>query len=232
MAEGFRDGLRNAPSAEQLRQARQAMSELQGIVQDQQALLDETFRRGQLQSPQPGMMDDGSVQSEPGKRQGQRDRAGDQSAAERGAENQEALRKRLGRLMESLDQLGLPLPESLGQAERAMRNSSRALRQHDAQAATEAQNEALTHLRDGSKETMQAMGRQMGGFGLGQGYGGGRDPLGRQMRGPESDETVKIPEQSDMQKAREVLDELRKRSGDAGRPPAERDYLQRLLRQF
>jgi hypothetical protein len=35
-----------------------------------------------------------------------------------------------------------------------------------------------------------------------------------------------------MQRAREILEELRRRLGEATRPPGELDYLERLLRRF
>ena len=44
--------------------------------------------------------------------------------------------------------------------------------------------------------------------------------------------TVKIPDQSDLARAREILDELRRRSGEATRAQEELEYIERLLRQF
>jgi hypothetical protein len=43
---------------------------------------------------------------------------------------------------------------------------------------------------------------------------------------------VKIPDQADVQKSREILDELRRRSGERTRPEIERDYIDRLLKRF
>jgi len=43
---------------------------------------------------------------------------------------------------------------------------------------------------------------------------------------------VKVPDAIDAQRAREILDELRKRSGEALRPPSELDYIDRLLKRF
>jgi Flp pilus assembly CpaE family ATPase len=36
----------------------------------------------------------------------------------------------------------------------------------------------------------------------------------------------------ELRKAREILDELRRRAGEPARPPLERDYIERLLPQF
>ena len=41
-----------------------------------------------------------------------------------------------------------------------------------------------------------------------------------------------VPEAGAMQRSREILDELRRRSGQRHRPDDELDYLRRLLRQF
>ena len=61
-----------------------------------------------------------------------------------------------------------------------------------------------------------------------------RDPLGRERSGNGTYDQgdVKIPDQSDVQKSREILDELRRRSGERSRPELERDYIDRLLKRF
>jgi hypothetical protein len=61
-----------------------------------------------------------------------------------------------------------------------------------------------------------------------------RDPLGRPQRsqGPDLGTSVKVPDKIDQQRAREILEELRRRSGEATRPPVELDYLERLLKRF
>jgi RNA polymerase-interacting CarD/CdnL/TRCF family regulator len=43
---------------------------------------------------------------------------------------------------------------------------------------------------------------------------------------------VDIPEASDVQRSREILDELYRRSGERSRSQDERDYIQRLLRWY
>ncbi len=60
------------------------------------------------------------------------------------------------------------------------------------------------------------------------------DPLGRpqQSNSPDLGSNVKIPDEIDTQRAREILDAIRRRLGEIGRPPIERDYLERLLEQF
>jgi len=59
------------------------------------------------------------------------------------------------------------------------------------------------------------------------------DPAGRpEANGPIDNGSVKIPTERETQRAREILDELRKRSGETGRPKPELDYLERLLKRF
>ena len=43
---------------------------------------------------------------------------------------------------------------------------------------------------------------------------------------------VKVPDEVDVQRAREILEELRRRLGDQTRPTMELDYIERLLRRF
>jgi hypothetical protein len=88
----------------------------------------------------------------------------------------------------------------------------------------------------------QSMQQQMG-QGPGSGQPGGRqsraqqetDPLGRPMRSRgeyNDDTTVKVPGEIDVQRARRILEELRRRFGESFRPQLELDYLERLLRDF
>jgi len=60
------------------------------------------------------------------------------------------------------------------------------------------------------------------------------DPLGRPLRGREygDDVTVKVPGEIDVQRARRILEELRKRLADPLRPQLELDYIERLLKDF
>ena len=94
---------------------------------------------------------------------------------------------------------------------------------------------------DGQAELLQQM--QQSGMGQGPGQPGrnGRaraqqdtDPLGRPMHGRQygDDVTVKVPGEIDAQRARRILEELRKRFGESARPQLELDYIERLLKDF
>ncbi len=60
------------------------------------------------------------------------------------------------------------------------------------------------------------------------------DPLGRPLRGREygDDSSVKVPGEIDVQRARRIIEELRKRFGDFARPQEELDYIERLLKNY
>jgi len=93
----------------------------------------------------------------------------------------------------------------------------------------------LEALRRGGRDMMQQMQQAMGqgqGWGQRQGRPGGRDPLGRKpgSSGPDFGDDVKIPGEIDIQRAREILDEIRRRLGDALTPQMEKEYLERLLK--
>jgi hypothetical protein len=60
------------------------------------------------------------------------------------------------------------------------------------------------------------------------------DPLGRPTRSREfSDGRVRVPtaDESAVERARRILEELRRKLGDPTRPQEELDYFERLLRQ-
>ena len=58
--------------------------------------------------------------------------------------------------------------------------------------------------------------------------------LGRPLRGRDygDDTTVKVPGEIDVQRARRILEELRRRFGETFRPQLELDYIERLLKDF
>ena len=66
---------------------------------------------------------------------------------------------------------------------------------------------------------------------LEQGSSGEEDPLGR-AQGGGAGSAIKIPQASDLARARAILQELRKRAAERGRSQQELDYIDRLLKQF
>jgi hypothetical protein len=130
------------------------------------------------------------------------------------------------------------IPRSLGRAERSMRDATEALEQGMPGQAIDPQTQALGELQKGLQDMANAMMEQLqqqAGNRPGQDPSGqGRDPLGRDENGMGAIDTtdVEIPDQSDVQRARALIEELRKRAGDRARPKVERDYIDRLLKRF
>ncbi|HVI51623.1 MAG TPA: TIGR02302 family protein [Candidatus Sulfotelmatobacter sp.] len=228
------DGLQSSakmPSEQQVRQAQSLMGELNTITNEENALLDQTFqqnRRQQADDDRDGLPILGERQSRSGQSSGG-------NTPPQATARQDALRARLGQAMRKLGETGADIPLAFGQAERAMRDSAKALAENDLPDAVDAQTEAVARLQEGARKTLQDLSQRLGGGMTGpQGAPSNADPLGRPMQngGMPNLSDQPLPSQSDQKKAREVLDELRRRSGEAQRPPEERDYLQRLLKSF
>lgn len=147
-------------------------------------------------------------------------------------DRQSELRKKLEKLQQELEELGAGGNDRLKDAESAMKGAEEALEQGDMEDAAQSQAEALEQMRESAQkmaEQMQKNGRQRG-----PNQDARRDPLDRPQRadGPDIGNSVKVPSAIEAQRAREILDELRRRSGEALRPPVELDYIDRLLKRF
>ncbi len=147
---------------------------------------------------------------------------------------QQALREKLQDLIERMQAQGGDASNQFEGAEDAMQDAEEALGQRDLDRAIQNQSLALDRMREGAQSMAQQM-MENGQMQAGQGPGSnGRDPLGRPDRSnrPDLGLSVQVPDKIDIQKAREVLDELRRRIGDPTRPTLELDYLERLIRSF
>ncbi|MGZ9089729.1 MAG: DUF4175 family protein, partial [Rhodoplanes sp.] len=132
--------------------------------------------------------------------------------------------------------------DPLGRADESMGDAADSLGGNDADGAVDSQGHALDALRRGAQGLAQQLQQQMGqGPGpyqpgrMGQGRAQqDTDPLGRPLRGRDygDDTTVKVPGEIDVQRARRILEELRRRFADPLRPQLELDYLERLLRDY
>lgn len=233
----------------------QALNELGDMIRKQQQLRDKTFKQGQdsrrdrsrgkqgdqsmgdLQQDQEGLRDRlKKLQQELAKRgmgQGQRGEKG-----QRGEQGQQGQQGQQGEQGEDGDG-----EDGLGQADSAMGDAGSRLGEGNADAAVDSQGKALEALRKGAQSLAEAM-QQGEGEGQGEGPGnragrqqsGGNqtDPLGRPLHGREfgDDFTVKIPGEIDVQRARRILEELRRRLADPQRPQIELDYIERLLKDY
>jgi len=133
---------------------------------------------------------------------------------------------------------------ALGDADSAMGDAAEALSEGNSDNATDSQGRAIEALRRGAQGLAQEMQQQGQQQGQGGPYGppgrmGSRaerntDPLGRPLRGRDygDDTTVKVPGEIDTQRARRIIEELRKRFGESSRPQLELDYIERLLKDY
>jgi uncharacterized protein (TIGR02302 family) len=250
MLSQLRDMLENLQGGQQQAQdgrAQQMMrnlDELSNLIGKQQQLLDETFRA--RQQGREGQEGENGREGQEG-RQGQSGQKGEGQQQGGGGKGQNpfpglrqeqgALQDQLKKLMEQLERFGSKQPNQLDGADQAMGDAGEALGQENAGQATEQQTLALDRLRQGAQAMAEQMMRQMGQTGqTGRAYSGNgdRDPLGRPMptQGLDDGDSVKVPEESDIQRARQILEELRRRLGEQQRLPQELDYIERLIERF
>jgi uncharacterized protein (TIGR02302 family) len=246
LLERLQSGQMSQKEAQRGQMMMKKLDELGNIVGQQQRLMDDTYRENRRQaqrSPGGTMPGDqgqrefeqqgeaGQGQRGQGSQQGQRG-SGQQQAGKGLSEQQRQLKEELERLRRSLDELGANSPELEG-AREAMENAERALEQGDTNSALGDQSSALEQMREGAKKMAEGM-QQGGASRYGQNGEQPRDPLGRPQRfqGPDAGNSVKVPDEIDMQRAREILEELRRRLAQPARPALELDYFERLLRRF
>jgi uncharacterized protein (TIGR02302 family) len=214
----------------------QAMRDLGETMRGQQGLSDDAFR--DMQRGRQGEALGEGQEGAPGEGQ-----EGGQSLAER----QEDLRRQLeqlereGNLPGAGNEAGEAGRQRLEDARRAMREAEEALRDQDLPGALDRQAEALEALREGIRDLGEAMaqdnrqeGEAQGGRQANRDDPAGRDPLGRQQGNSlriGSDDNL-LSDEDVYRRAEELLDEIRRRSGDLNRPEGERDYLKRLLESF
>ena len=104
-----------------------------------------------------------------------------------------------------------------------MEEAERALEQGELGGALALQDEAIEQIREAAGELAEALMAEQG--------QGETDPLGRGQggRGPGD---VDVPSEAERQRARDILEELRRRAAEQGRPQEELDYIERLLERF
>jgi uncharacterized protein (TIGR02302 family) len=214
------DGEKNPERGE----ASEMLRELNDLMNSQQNLMDQTYKRWQEMK---------SALSA-----GQDSTHGFEEDANRAAGAQEEMRRALGEIMRRFGEMTGQIPGPLGEAEAEMRAARDALGKGRPGDAVTPQGRALDELRQGAEQMVEQFLNQFGaGEGAngqaGEGEGQGRDPFGRPTRqGGSSGADVDIPERGAIQRSRQIFDELRRRSVETDRPAVERDYIERLLRRF
>jgi uncharacterized protein (TIGR02302 family) len=245
MMNNLQAGRQQQQQGGQQSEMRQQMDKLGEIMRRQQEMMNETHRLDQMQRGQRQRgQDRGEQQGQQGQQPGQQ--PGQQGQGMTPEEFAEALRQlqegqgqlqgELGQLMEQLRGMGIQPGEGFGEAGEAMGEAGDALGEGQGERAVGEQGRALEALRNGAQDMMQQMQQAMQGDQGGSGEGGrqqnaDRDPLGRPQAttGPDFGESVQVPDEIDVQRAREILEAIRRRLGDALSPALERQYLERLL---
>jgi uncharacterized protein (TIGR02302 family) len=232
------------------------LDELGDMIRKQQQLRDKTFRQGQDQ--QRGQRGQRGQQGQQGQ-QGQNGPNAFSELRENQQQLREQLKKLLEEMKErglGQDQKGQDGKEGqqgqpggggdlddLADADSAMRDAGNALGEGNSDRAVDGQGRAIDAMRKGAQSLAQQFQQQMG-----QNQGSGpfgkmgrlgraqqdTDPLGRPMRGRDfgDDTTVKVPGEIDAQRARRIIEELRRRFGESFRPQLELDYIERLLKDY
>ena len=228
-----------------------SLEALQEMIQQQRDLADRTFdalrqqRRdgqrggqggqGQQGDPQPGQ-GEGDIGQGDGRRQGQDGQPGSLAA------EQEALRRALEELARQLpggggDDIRRALEEAAG----AMGEARDDLQAQEPGEAVEDQMEALDRLNEGAQAMAEALSNGQGDTAnRGRGRREGRaqdleaDPFDRPAGayGAVDGRDTQVPDRSVLDRARRVLEELRRRAAEPSRGRLELDYLDRLLDQF
>lgn len=208
---------------------------LSDAIGGQRALNDDTRAAGAgqgdpksgQQSGQSGEGKDGaSGQGAPGQS------AGKPQPAQALADRQKALQRALEAAKSRAESKGdSGASGRLGEAGKAMAQAEEALRRGDFVGAQRAQEGALGGLRAAAEELAKALRSKA--EAKDPNTRGVRDPLGRDAAGSVGDgDATKVPVERELQRSREILQDLRKRASDPEASETERAYLRRLLDQF
>ncbi len=213
--ENLRAGAMLGMQQRQMGEGEAVLRGLEDLIGNQQRLLDQTFRwsqgRGELNEPGGGQL---------------------------GFARQEAMRRRLGDLMRQWGGTGADIPRSLARAERAMREAAGVLSDRLPGQAIGPQTKAIDQMQQGARslldEILQGLGQAQSRPGQMGPLGNELDPLGRGLlgRGYQDQGRTRVPDEAELQRSREILEELYRRAGEFDRPVIERDYIRRLLRRF
>ncbi|TPM37884.1 TIGR02302 family protein [Mesorhizobium sp. B2-3-4] len=241
---------RQQQGGEQDSQMRQQMDKLGEILRRQQEMMNDTFRMDQMQR---GERQRGQNRDEQLGQNGEQGQSGENGkpgengepkpmtpqefadALKQLQEGQGQLKSDLEQLKKGLEGMGMEPNEGFGEAGKSMGSAEQALGEGQGDEAVGHQGRALEALRKGAKDMMKQMQAMQGDQGGSQEGGrqqdADRDPLGRPRasQGPDFGDSVKVPDEIDVQRARQILEAIRKRLGNALSPDIERSYLERLL---
>ncbi len=231
------------------RPGQQGQQSQQGQQQGQQPGQQGGQPQGQGQQGEPRQGQNGQGQgSQPSPLDGdnQGEGAGGENDGRSLAERQRDLRRQLQEQAQNLpgtnSEEGREAQDMLDQAGRAMDEAAEALERGDLADALDSQSEAMEALREGMGQLGEALAQDQSGEEPGQGQAQGdmapsqpmQDPLGRAAGNAGSLGTEEDFERREeaFRRARDLMDELRRRSAEQERPDVELEYLRRLLDRF
>ena len=210
-----REALGEALGEEESADRPKAMQQISELIKEQEALMEESFDQS-LNSAQADQKTPGSGPINAG-------------------EEQENLRKQLENVMKEIAESENPIPESLGRADRAMRQASRELNRNRPDRAQTAQGRVIEEL----SKAAESLDKMHSGDGPSQMAGRNRDntnrdqrdPLGRVPPGQGSSPggDVGIPNEPDITKARKIAKQLYKKAEKSIEDSIERKYVDSLL---
>ncbi len=222
---------------------------LQDTLREQQDLADENFQQMQEEFNRNQEGGENQGQNPQGQQKGQNKgsaQGGPQSGNNQSdlADRQEALRgmmqKQLGELGPDDSQAGQAGREALREAERQMGEARDHLEKGRGSEALDNQADAVESLRQGMRQLNEAnrqasRGQNRDGLQDSETAGpNAQDPLGRSTSKAGALQTnEKLLQSGDqLRRSKEILEEIRRRSGERSRPQLELDYLDRLLDRF
>ncbi len=228
-----------------------ALDKLADLLENQRKLNDDTVQeRFGVQQPKQQGGSGPSPDAQPKEGQGGDggeggDQQGDQ-VGPGGKQSEESLAERQGKILQDLESFAEGLGEDSGEgtgmtaqqlerARRALGRAQNALERGDFDAAQWNQDRAIQDLRDAAGDIAGKLDeRKAARLGEnGQDTNDLTDPLGRPNTGTRNGEgeNIEIPDKVDRQRARDILDTLRKRLENS-QDEDEREYLKRLLDRF
>jgi uncharacterized protein (TIGR02302 family) len=253
------EGDQDSAEDQQLSEEEQALDEMSELLRKELELRDDTQSaerqrqsgRQQGQKGQKGQKGQGGDQDQAQQGQGGQ---GGQDDLDGLAQRQQRLRQRLEELGKKLGRMGSgDASKGMGDAGREMKDAEGSLGQGDPSGAAGAEGRAIDAMRKGMNalsdmlaQQQQQQGGQQGPDGRGRGRSrmarGGVDPLGRGVDRNEDEFSESDYDNGSgygkrnglkgnvAERAREILDELRRRLGDPSRAKEELDYIERLLK--
>lgn len=211
------DALHNAkPMTAEQQADMQALKNIRDLIKQQEKLQEATGSKEQQANQTPPLPDDkGSAEL---------------------SQQQTELRNQLGKLVDDIASRHPEPPPQMATADQGMKESAEELKQQSWSDAKNAQGRTLKALKELSSHMKQDLQRQIMVLPSGSAGEAGerRNPFdhGDQDDNKGATGEVKIPDKQDVQRARQILDELRRRSGEYERPKDERNYIERLLDRF